>query len=94
MLVVTPDRAFKGIVWLSELDADADPVQLKDVMEEDHPVGRPDALLEHGMQRFEDGATVIPIVDWNERVLGVATRESIIRAYEAAQGNSLLDKEE
>ena len=94
VVVVTPDRAFKGVVWLSDLDPQAEPQLLRDVMDDDHPVGRPDALLEHGMQLIEDGAAVIPIVDWNERLLGIATRESIIRAYEAAQGDPLLGSQD
>lgn len=96
VVVVTPDRAFKGIVWRDELEAleGDEPQLLRDVMDDEHPVGRPDRMLEHGMQLFEDGASVLPVVDWNDRLLGIATRESIVRAYEAAQGDPLLDSEE
>lgn len=94
VLVVSPDRAFKGIVWASQLAEDDEVFVLRDVMDAEHPVGRPDALLEHGMQFVEDGAIVVPVVDWNERLLGVATKQSIIRAYEAAQGDPLLGSEE
>ncbi len=93
VVVVTPDRSFKGIVWLDDLEEmdPNDPLPLAEVMDDEHPVGRPDAVLEHGMQLFEDGVSVLPIVDWNDRLLGIATRESVIRAYEAANGDPLLD---
>ena len=90
-IVVTPDRAFKGLVWLEELEELDGDVSLRSVMDTEHPVGRPDHVLEHGMQLFEDGATVLPVVDWNDRLLGVATRQSIVRAYEAAQRDPLLE---
>ena len=92
VVVVAPDRAFKGIVWLDDIEnLVRDEIRLlRDLMDEDHPVGRPDQMLEHGMQLFEDGTRVLPVLDWNDRLLGVASRQSVVRAYEAAQGDPLL----
>ena len=45
----------------------------------------PTDTLEMGMEMLEDSGTdFLPVVDWNERVLGVATRFAIVRAYEEA----------
>jgi CBS domain-containing protein len=47
------------------------------------PIAHPSDSLEQGMEMLEDRSTdFLPIVDWNERVLGVATRFAIVRAYE------------
>ncbi len=90
-LVVAPDRVLKGVVWLDDIeDAGVQGgTEVRQVMDDDHPVGRPDLSLADGLALFDDGVNVLPVVDWNERVLGVATRESVIRAYEAAQGDPL-----
>jgi len=90
-LVVAPDRVLKGVVWLDDIeDAGVQGgTEVRQVMDDDHPVGRPDLSLADGLVLFDDGVNVLPVVDWNERVLGVATRESVIRAYEAAQGDPL-----
>ena len=47
------------------------------------PIAHPNDTLEKGMEMLEDsGVDFLPVVDWNERVLGVATRFAIVRAYE------------
>ena len=45
----------------------------------------PGSTLEEGMQMLENCNTdVLPVLDWNDRVLGVANRVSIVKAYERA----------
>ncbi|MEZ5279696.1 MAG: chloride channel protein [Acidimicrobiales bacterium] len=95
-LIVAPDRSYKGVVWLDdleELDPDQ-PKQLIEVADDEHPVGYPDKSLADGMALFESGVTMVPIVDWNQRLLGVATAQSVIRAYEAAKGGMLAGEQD
>lgn len=88
LLVISPDRALRGVVHRKDLEearaADLD--EIRSLIRDDGPIGRPDDSLESGMEKLEDsGLDVLPIVDWNERVLGVADRYAIVRAYEAAE---------
>jgi len=88
MLVISHDRALKGVVYRADAVAEAekDPeANISVALRNDHPVAHPDESLESGMQKLEDANTnVLPVVDWNERVLGVANRFAIVRAYEAS----------
>lgn len=87
LLVITPDRALRGIVRRADLEhaLDGGVDDIRSLVSDDCPTGRPDDSLESGMEKLEDaGLDLIPVVDWNERVLGVATRFAIVRAYEAA----------
>jgi len=87
MLVISHDRALRGVLYLEDAvaAAAADPdASLASALRPDHPLGVPDDTLEDGMQKLEDANTnLLPVVDWNNRVLGVANRFAIIRAYEA-----------
>ncbi|MCP3939297.1 MAG: chloride channel protein [Actinomycetia bacterium] len=89
-LVVAPDRSFKGVVWLDDLEeaGTGGSKQLIDVMDDEYPVGYPDHSLADGMAQFESGVVMLPIVDWNDRLLGVASAQSVVRAYEASRGST------
>jgi len=59
--------------------------ELRDLGDSSMPVAHPNDSLEQGMEMLEDSGTdFLPVVDWNERVLGVANRFAIVRAYEEA----------
>ena len=68
----------------SRRDDDA-PTDIKQLGDRSMPVAHPSDSLEKGMEMLEDSSVdFLPVVDWNDRVLGVATRFAIIRAYEKA----------
>jgi len=57
--------------------------EIKALADRSMPIAHPSDSLEQGMEMLEDASIdFLPIVDWNERVLGVATRFAIVRAYE------------
>jgi len=88
LLVVSVDRALEGVAYLrdAELTLEESPdAKVLEVVRDDHPVAHPGATLEQGMQMLEDSNTdLLPVLDWNDRVLGVASRVSIVKAYENA----------
>lgn len=88
LLVVSHDRALKGVVHQRDAAAAIKGVpnrKVVDAIRQDHPVAHPGATLENGMQLLENGNTnFLPVLDWNDRVLGVANRISITRAYEVS----------
>ena len=58
---------------------------MQEILRDDHPVAHPGATLEEGMQMLENGNTdLLPVLDWNDRVMGVANRVSIVKAHEQA----------
>ena len=58
---------------------------VQEILLDDHPVAHPGATLEEGMQMLENGNTdLLPVLDWNDRVMGVANRVSIVKAHEQA----------
>jgi CIC family chloride channel protein len=86
ILIISHDRALRGVLFredaLEALEADSE-ASLASALRPNHPVGLPDDTLEEGMQKLEDANTdLLPMVDWNNRVLGVANRFAIVRAYE------------
>jgi CIC family chloride channel protein len=88
LLVVSHDRALKGVVYKRDAVTALKEVpnrKVVDAIRQDHPVAHPGATLENGMQLLENGNTnFLPVLDWNDRVLGVANRISITRAYEVS----------
>lgn len=86
LLLITSDRALRGVVHRAAAEGAGDPTDpLSSIIDKSQPIGRPDHFLEDGMEMLEDsGQELLPVVDWNDRVLGVATRHAIVRAYEAA----------
>ena len=93
LLVVSADRALQGVAYLKDAEiklADTPDAKVSEILREDHPVAHPGATLEEGMQMLENGNTdLLPVLDWNDRVLGVANRVSIVKAHDnAAPSNS------
>ena len=93
LLVVSADRALQGVAHLKDAETkleEAPDAKVSEILREDHPVAHPGATLEEGMQMLENGNTdVLPVLDWNDRVLGVANRVSIVKAHDnAAASNS------
>lgn len=93
LLVVSADRALQGVAHLKDAETkleEAPDAKVSEILREDHPVAHPGATLEEGMQMLENGNTdVLPVLDWNDRVLGVANRVSIVKAHDnAAPSNS------
>ena len=93
LLVVSADRALQGVAHLKDAEtklAEAPDAKVSEILREDHPVAHPGATLEEGMQMLENGNTdLLPVLDWNDRVLGVANRVSIVKAHDnAAASNS------
>ena len=91
VIAVSGDRSLRCVVPRSAVyDAvrSGDAGQMHDVRDlgdPSMPVAHPNDTLEMGMEMLEDSGTdFLPVVDWNERVLGVATRFAIVRAYEEA----------
>ena len=93
LLVVSADRALQGVAYLKDAETkfeEAPDAKVSEILREDHPVAHPGATLEEGMQMLENGNTdLLPVLDWNDRVLGVANRVSIVKAHDnAAASNS------
>ncbi|MDP7067173.1 MAG: chloride channel protein [Acidimicrobiales bacterium] len=88
LLVVSADRALQGVAYLkdAELKIQETPDStVQEILRDDHPVAHPGATLEEGMQMLENGNTdLLPVLDWNDRVMGVANRVSIVKAHEQA----------
>ncbi len=93
LLVVSADRALQGVAHLKDAETkleETPDAKVSEILREDHPVAHPGATLEEGMQMLENGNTdLLPVLDWNDRVLGVANRVSIVKAHDnAAASNS------
>jgi|ETNmetMinimDraft_1059919.scaffolds.fasta_scaffold00072_19 CIC family chloride channel protein len=88
LLVVTADRALEGVAYLRDAEAkleESPNAKVLEIVREDHPVAHPGSTLEQGMQMLENANTdLLPVLDWNDRVLGVANRVSMVKAYENA----------
>lgn len=88
LLVVSADRALQGVAYLKDAQAkliENPTAKVSEILREDHPVAHPGATLEQGMQMLENGNTdLLPVLDWNDRVLGVANRVSIVKAHDKA----------
>jgi len=88
LLVVSADRALQGVAHLKDAETkfeEAPDAKVSEILREDHPVAHPGATLEEGMQMLENGNTdLLPVLDWNDRVLGVANRVSIVKAHDNA----------
>ncbi|HAF69296.1 MAG TPA: hypothetical protein DCX77_08125 [Acidimicrobiaceae bacterium] len=88
LLVVSADRALQGVAYLKDAQTkleEAPTAKVSEILREDHPVAHPGATLEEGMQMLENGNTdLLPVLDWNDRVLGVANRVSIVKAHDDA----------
>ena len=88
LLVVSADRALQGVAYLKDARAkleETSTAKVSEILREDHPVAHPGATLEEGMQMLENGNTdLLPVLDWNDRVLGVANRVSIVKAHDNA----------
>ncbi|MED6303587.1 MAG: chloride channel protein [Actinomycetota bacterium] len=95
LLVVSADRALQGVVYLRDAEAElavSPQGKVQDIIRDDHPVAHPGSTLEEGMQMLENANTdLLPVLDWNDRVLGVANRVSIVKAYENAAPESPND---
>ena len=79
LLCVVPREA----VYEAARSGDASITEIKALADRSMPIAHPSDSLEQGMEMLEDGSIdFLPVVDWNERVLGVATRFAIVRAYE------------
>jgi predicted transcriptional regulator len=89
LLVVSGDRALEGVVYFRDAEVkleESPDAKVLEVVRDDHPVAHPGATLEEGMQMLENANTdLLPVLDWNDRVLGVANRVSIVKAYETAE---------
>ena len=88
LLVVSADRALQGVAYLKDAEAklqETPDAKVSEILREDHPVAHPGATLEEGMQMLENGNTdLLPVLDWNDRVLGVANRVSIVKTHDNA----------
>ena len=88
LLVVSADRALQGVAYLKDAEAklqEPPDAKVSEILREDHPVAHPGATLEEGMQMLENGNTdLLPVLDWNDRVLGVANRVSIVKTHDNA----------
>ena len=88
LLVVSADRALQGVTYLKDAEAklqESPDAKVSEILREDHPVAHPGATLEEGMQMLENGNTdLLPVLDWNDRVLGVANRVSIVKTHDNA----------
>ena len=88
LLVVSADRALQGVAYLKDAEAklqESPDAKVSEILREDHPVAHPGATLEEGMQMLENGNTdLLPVLDWNDRVLGVANRVSIVKTHDNA----------
>ena len=88
LLVVSADRALQGVAYLKDAQTklgESPTAKVSEILREDHPVAHPGATLEEGMQMLENGNTdLLPVLDWNDRVLGVANRVSIVKAHDNA----------
>ena len=95
LLVVSADRALQGVAHLKDAEtklAEAPDAKVSEILREDHPVAHPGATLEEGMQMLENGNTdLLPVLDWNDRVLGVANRVSIVKAHDNAAASNSKD---
>ena len=90
LVAITPDRALHGLVLERDVRAARANGQtnLAEIVHTDVPIGRPDDSLATGLRMIgddDDDIGFIPVVDWNDRVLGVTNRFAIIRAYEMEQ---------
>ena len=87
--MVSTDRALEGVAYLRDAEAklaESPDGKILEVVRDDHPVAHPGATLEEGMQMLENANTdLLPVLDWNDRVLGVANRVSIVKAYETSE---------
>ena len=88
LLVVSADRALQGVAYLKDAEAklqETPDAKVSEILREDHPVAHPGATLEEGMQMLENGNTdLLPVLDWNDRVLGGANRVSIVKTHDNA----------
>ena len=88
LLVVSADRALQGVAYLKDAEAklqETPDAKVSEILREDHPVAHPGATLEEGMQMLENGNTdLLPVLDWNDRVLGVANRVSSGKTHDNA----------
>ena len=88
LLVVSADRALQGVAYLKDAEAklqETPDAKVSEILREDHPVAHPGATLEEGMQMLENGNTdLLPVLDWNDRGLGVANRVSIVKTHDNA----------
>jgi len=95
LLVVSADRALQGVAYLKDAETkfeEAPDAKVSEILREDHPVAHPGATLEEGMQMLENGNTdLLPVLDWNDRVLGVANRVSIVKAHDNAAASNSKD---
>jgi CIC family chloride channel protein len=89
LLVVSADRALEGVAYLRDAEVkleESPDAKVLEVVRDDHPVAHPGATLEEGMQMLENANTdLLPVLDWNDRVLGVANRVSIVKAHETSE---------
>ncbi|HJL99306.1 MAG: chloride channel protein [Acidimicrobiales bacterium] len=95
LLVVSADRALQGVAHLKDAETkleETPDAKVSEILREDHPVAHPGATLEEGMQMLENGNTdLLPVLDWNDRVLGVANRVSIVKTHDNAASSSSKD---
>ena len=90
VLAVSGDRTLRYVIPRASIEtalAASDPEpDIRRLADSKMPVAHPSDTLEQGMEMLEDqGVDFLPVVDWNDRVLGVATRFAIVRAYEEAE---------
>ncbi len=95
LLVVSADRALQGVAHLKDAETkleETPDAKVSEILREDHPVAHPGTTLEEGMQMLENGNTdLLPVLDWNDRVLGVANRVSIVKTHDNAASSSSKD---
>ncbi|MDG2262926.1 MAG: hypothetical protein P8N50_11390, partial [Actinomycetota bacterium] len=82
----------RDAIYEAARNGDSSITEIRALADRSMPIAHPSDSLEQGMEMLEDASIdFLPVVDWNERLLGVATRFAIVRAYEQESARALSD---
>ncbi len=88
--VVGPFNRLKGIITMKEaISADRKgPTKAEDVVREEFPSTFPDTPLEDSLHLVAEGNIPVAVVDEEQRLLGIITRQALIMAMQSDSGNN------
>ncbi len=86
-------RVLKGIVTMKEAIAAArkGTVKAGDIAQQDFPSTAPEAALEESLHLVAEGNIPVAVLDEQQRLLGVITRQALIMAMQSDNGNGNKD---
>ena len=86
-------RVLKGIVTMKEAIAAArkGTVKAGDIPQQDFPSTAPEAALEESLHLVAEGNIPVAVLDEQQRLLGVITRQALIMAMQSDNGNGNKD---